>query len=148
MRWTLGSLLAALRTDTVPATAGLMKSSGFSTFQWKGEAVWTMALRTNQQPTDSRAQEAHSLDPNHSLSEGIVLEPTSAKGRESSSTAHILEIGDHRVVELIIPPVLVHLFHPLSLLLISGGTADGIPLLKQIQAYPTGNVAAGAGNQH
>lgn len=43
-RWTFGSFAAAFMTDRVPATAGLMKSSGFSTFQWKGEATWTTAL--------------------------------------------------------------------------------------------------------
>jgi hypothetical protein len=32
-RWTLDSFEAACKTETVPATAGLMKSSGLSTFQ-------------------------------------------------------------------------------------------------------------------
>lgn len=43
-RWTFGSFEAARKTETVPATAGLIKSSGFSTFQWNGEAVWMIAL--------------------------------------------------------------------------------------------------------
>ncbi len=36
---TFGSSDAAFKIETVPATAGLMKSSGSWTFQWKGEAV-------------------------------------------------------------------------------------------------------------
>ena len=44
IRWTFGSVAAASRRDLVPATAGLIKSSGFSTFQWKGDAVCIIAL--------------------------------------------------------------------------------------------------------
>ena len=46
-RLSFGSLDAAFIADTVPATAGLIKSSGFSTFQWNGEAVWRIALRVS-----------------------------------------------------------------------------------------------------
>lgn len=45
--WTFGSFDAAFNTETVPATAGLMKSSGFSTFQWNGDAVCMIALRVS-----------------------------------------------------------------------------------------------------
>jgi hypothetical protein len=85
MRWTRGSLLAALRTDTVPATAGLMKSSGFSTFQWKGEAVWTIALRTHQ-PSRSNRRCGHNT---HST-------PITASPKASSWHRHQPQDANHR----------------------------------------------------
>lgn len=50
-RLTFFSLEAALSIHIVPATALSMKSAGFSTFQWNGDAVWMMALRSDHPPT-------------------------------------------------------------------------------------------------
>lgn len=120
----------------MPATAGLIRSSGLVMFQWKGDAVWMIALALAQ-AAGLRTHSTPLTASSKALSCVMV--------RPFFNRTYILQIGHYDVVKVVQSPILVHLFHPLAFGVIASRAADRVPLLQKVQGDPTGNVAVRAG---